>query len=219
MMSLPRCIPAASWWARAKGEARRLRHRGPRRGGPGRRPDRRISAARRRVRVPARGTPEDCARRELHEEAGVIAQTWRPLGSYAITLDFHCPHPPFPDRRAHLWPAAAHARRRELQAHVVADARRDSGSPPRDASCSKQDRWHCCWPSRPSHFERSRSRAPTDSPRVMVHLSGSPLSRTLRRRCPESRRWAPERPCAASLSSVPSQGPVPAKRNRLARTT
>ncbi|MET9444948.1 NUDIX hydrolase [Streptomyces sp. NPDC006610] len=32
-------------------------------------------------------TPEDCARRELHEEAGVIAQTWRPLGSYAITLD------------------------------------------------------------------------------------------------------------------------------------
>ncbi|MEU1211434.1 NUDIX hydrolase [Streptomyces sp. NPDC005791] len=32
-------------------------------------------------------TPEDCARRELREEAGVIAQTWRPLGSYAITLD------------------------------------------------------------------------------------------------------------------------------------
>ncbi|MFG2510784.1 NUDIX hydrolase [Streptomyces sp. NPDC048584] len=32
-------------------------------------------------------TPEDCARRELREEAGVIARTWRPLGSYAITLD------------------------------------------------------------------------------------------------------------------------------------
>ncbi|MFJ9666840.1 NUDIX hydrolase [Streptomyces sp. NPDC101219] len=32
-------------------------------------------------------TPEDCARRELCEEAGVIARTWRPLGSYAITLE------------------------------------------------------------------------------------------------------------------------------------
>ncbi|ELP63240.1 hydrolase, NUDIX family [Streptomyces turgidiscabies Car8] len=32
-------------------------------------------------------TPEECARRELREEAGVSAQTWRPLGSYAITLD------------------------------------------------------------------------------------------------------------------------------------
>ncbi|MBD0837265.1 NUDIX hydrolase [Streptomyces sp. TRM68416] len=32
-------------------------------------------------------TPEECARRELREEAGVIAQTWRPLGSYAITLN------------------------------------------------------------------------------------------------------------------------------------
>ncbi|QFQ97588.1 NUDIX hydrolase [Streptomyces phaeolivaceus] len=32
-------------------------------------------------------TPEECARRELREEAGVTAQTWRPLGSYAITLD------------------------------------------------------------------------------------------------------------------------------------
>ncbi|KAF0647952.1 MULTISPECIES: NUDIX hydrolase [Streptomyces] len=32
-------------------------------------------------------TPEDCARRELREEAGVIARSWRPLGSYAITLD------------------------------------------------------------------------------------------------------------------------------------
>ncbi|MFF7123972.1 NUDIX hydrolase [Streptomyces sp. NPDC016566] len=32
-------------------------------------------------------TPEQCARRELREEAGVTAETWRPLGSYAITLD------------------------------------------------------------------------------------------------------------------------------------
>ncbi|MFI9080812.1 NUDIX hydrolase [Streptomyces sioyaensis] len=31
-------------------------------------------------------TPEQCARRELREEAGVSAETWRPLGSYAITL-------------------------------------------------------------------------------------------------------------------------------------
>ncbi|MEV7091069.1 NUDIX hydrolase [Streptomyces sp. NPDC093085] len=32
-------------------------------------------------------TPEECARRELREEAGVTAETWRPLGSYALTLD------------------------------------------------------------------------------------------------------------------------------------
>ncbi|MGA5069004.1 NUDIX hydrolase [Streptomyces exfoliatus] len=32
-------------------------------------------------------TPEECARRELREEAGVTAETWRPLGSYAMTLD------------------------------------------------------------------------------------------------------------------------------------
>lgn len=31
--------------------------------------------------------PEECARRELREEAGVTARTWRPLGSYAITLN------------------------------------------------------------------------------------------------------------------------------------
>jgi len=31
-------------------------------------------------------TPEDCARRELREEAGVTAESWRPLGSYAMTL-------------------------------------------------------------------------------------------------------------------------------------
>ncbi|MFI2235166.1 NUDIX hydrolase [Streptomyces chrestomyceticus] len=30
--------------------------------------------------------PEACARRELREEAGVTARTWRSLGSYAITL-------------------------------------------------------------------------------------------------------------------------------------
>ncbi|MBV6700382.1 NUDIX hydrolase [Kitasatospora aureofaciens] len=29
-------------------------------------------------------TPEECARRELREEAGITAETWRPLGSYAI---------------------------------------------------------------------------------------------------------------------------------------
>ncbi|MEI5523573.1 NUDIX hydrolase [Streptomyces brasiliscabiei] len=32
-------------------------------------------------------SPEECARRELREEAGVTARTWRRLGSYAITLD------------------------------------------------------------------------------------------------------------------------------------
>ncbi|GAA2338532.1 NUDIX hydrolase [Streptomyces cuspidosporus] len=32
-------------------------------------------------------TPEECARRELREEAGVTAETWLSLGSYAITLD------------------------------------------------------------------------------------------------------------------------------------
>jgi ADP-ribose pyrophosphatase len=32
-------------------------------------------------------TPEQCAQRELREEAGVTAQTWRPLGSYALTLN------------------------------------------------------------------------------------------------------------------------------------
>lgn len=31
-------------------------------------------------------TAEECARRELREEAGVTAATWRHLGSYAITL-------------------------------------------------------------------------------------------------------------------------------------
>ncbi|GCD41762.1 NUDIX hydrolase [Streptomyces paromomycinus] len=31
-------------------------------------------------------SPEECARRELREEAGVTARVWRPLGSYAITL-------------------------------------------------------------------------------------------------------------------------------------
>ncbi|GAA4681935.1 NUDIX hydrolase [Streptomyces youssoufiensis] len=32
-------------------------------------------------------SPEECARRELREEAGVTAARWRHLGSYAITLD------------------------------------------------------------------------------------------------------------------------------------
>ncbi|AXG82380.1 NUDIX hydrolase [Streptomyces paludis] len=31
-------------------------------------------------------TAEECARRELREEAGVTAHDWRSLGSYAITL-------------------------------------------------------------------------------------------------------------------------------------
>jgi ADP-ribose pyrophosphatase len=31
-------------------------------------------------------TPAECARRELREEAGVTASSWRALGSYAITL-------------------------------------------------------------------------------------------------------------------------------------
>ncbi|MDK0520001.1 NUDIX hydrolase [Streptomyces sp. ML-6] len=34
-----------------------------------------------------RETAEQCARRELREEAGVTAAAWRHLGSYAITLD------------------------------------------------------------------------------------------------------------------------------------
>ncbi|MER6380880.1 NUDIX hydrolase [Streptomyces sp. NPDC001250] len=32
-------------------------------------------------------TPEECARRELLEEAGITANTWQHLGSYAMTLD------------------------------------------------------------------------------------------------------------------------------------
>ncbi|MFB7643700.1 MULTISPECIES: NUDIX hydrolase [unclassified Streptomyces] len=32
-------------------------------------------------------TPEECARRELREEAGITADHWRALGSCAITLD------------------------------------------------------------------------------------------------------------------------------------
>ncbi|MFI1864799.1 NUDIX hydrolase [Streptomyces jumonjinensis] len=31
-------------------------------------------------------TSEQCARRELAEEAGITAEAWSPLGSYAITL-------------------------------------------------------------------------------------------------------------------------------------
>jgi ADP-ribose pyrophosphatase len=31
-------------------------------------------------------SPEGCARRELREESGVTAESWRPLGSYGITL-------------------------------------------------------------------------------------------------------------------------------------
>lgn len=31
-------------------------------------------------------TPEECARRELREEAGISAAEWRSLGTYAITL-------------------------------------------------------------------------------------------------------------------------------------
>ncbi|UGQ10581.1 NUDIX hydrolase [Yinghuangia sp. ASG 101] len=31
-------------------------------------------------------TPEECARRELREEAGITAAAWRSLGTYAITL-------------------------------------------------------------------------------------------------------------------------------------
>jgi ADP-ribose pyrophosphatase len=32
-------------------------------------------------------TLEECARRELQEEAGITAARWRPLGTYAITLE------------------------------------------------------------------------------------------------------------------------------------
>ncbi|MEU3411619.1 NUDIX hydrolase [Streptomyces sp. NPDC006658] len=32
-------------------------------------------------------TPEQCARRELLEETGISARSWRHLGSYAMTLD------------------------------------------------------------------------------------------------------------------------------------
>ncbi|REK87794.1 NUDIX hydrolase [Streptomyces inhibens] len=31
-------------------------------------------------------TAEECARRELREEAGISAETWRSLGAYAMTL-------------------------------------------------------------------------------------------------------------------------------------
>jgi ADP-ribose pyrophosphatase len=31
-------------------------------------------------------TAEECARRELREEAGITAENWKPLGSYAMTL-------------------------------------------------------------------------------------------------------------------------------------
>lgn len=31
-------------------------------------------------------TPEECARRELREESGITATTWRPLGSYTLTV-------------------------------------------------------------------------------------------------------------------------------------
>lgn len=37
-------------------------------------------------RMEAGETPQECAHRELGEEAGVTARSWRPLGSYAITL-------------------------------------------------------------------------------------------------------------------------------------
>ncbi|EFL13870.1 NUDIX hydrolase [Streptomyces sp. C] len=37
-------------------------------------------------RVEGDETPEECARRELLEEAGITADEWRTLGSYAITL-------------------------------------------------------------------------------------------------------------------------------------
>jgi ADP-ribose pyrophosphatase len=32
-------------------------------------------------------THDECARRELREEAGITAETWRPLGYFAPTLD------------------------------------------------------------------------------------------------------------------------------------
>lgn len=32
-------------------------------------------------------TPQECAQRELKEEAGITASSWRALGSYAITLN------------------------------------------------------------------------------------------------------------------------------------
>ncbi|EMF02384.1 NUDIX hydrolase [Streptomyces mobaraensis NBRC 13819 = DSM 40847] len=32
-------------------------------------------------------SPEECARRELREEAGVTARRWRALGAYAISLE------------------------------------------------------------------------------------------------------------------------------------
>ncbi|MFF8387421.1 NUDIX hydrolase [Streptomyces kanasensis] len=42
-------------------------------------------------------TPQECAVRELKEEAGITASSWRALGSYAITLS--CP------ARVHLFEA------------------------------------------------------------------------------------------------------------------
>ncbi|MFE6485423.1 NUDIX hydrolase, partial [Streptomyces sp. NPDC057757] len=40
--------------------------------------------------------PAECARRELREEAGIHAERWHPLGSYAITLSSTA--------RVHLYP-------------------------------------------------------------------------------------------------------------------
>ncbi|MET9734963.1 NUDIX hydrolase [Streptomyces sp. NPDC006458] len=48
-------------------------------------------------RFEADETPVDCARRELKEEAGVTARTWRSLGTYAITLASPA--------KVHLWEA------------------------------------------------------------------------------------------------------------------
>lgn len=69
----------------------RLRGRRPHQRRPGSRPV--LPQRRTRGDFPSRWpqrdpgeTPEDCARRELKEEAGVEATRWQHLGTYAITL-------------------------------------------------------------------------------------------------------------------------------------
>lgn len=49
-------------------------------------------------------SPEACARRHLREEAGATVRTWRPLGSYAITLGCTARVPLFAARDLTLGP-------------------------------------------------------------------------------------------------------------------
>ncbi|MEW2119262.1 NUDIX domain-containing protein [Streptomyces sp. NPDC005474] len=67
-------------------------------------------------------TPDECARRELREEAGVTDKTLAAPRLVRHHAGLRRPHPPVPGRTPHLWPSATHAQQRGLQAHMVADA-------------------------------------------------------------------------------------------------